>query len=327
LTAPIRRLGWYRASDNHEPFEAAHYTSTISDELWIEYNRIRSIVTFISPFVIDYQSLHDDFCELIDFESKYADLLGAAGHEPFLFAARSTILLHAKAQRAISNFLGAASAFRDRSVSRLSELYGKEASQITAFKEKISCVYDASFAYRVLYNLRNHSQHWGSPITVVPIRGSRPSPESPIAYNVQMLLNANHLADSKLVQPKVKAELLSLGKTDIELIPLCAFYMSHHACFIRHIIESHSDRLLEAHAWIRQLRSEIGCPPGAIPVIWEGEVPSAGSTAKYGVHTLAMDALFLFAQVNDDADELCRESDVACQAIEMAFTARAGRGT
>ena len=66
---------------------------------------------------------------------------------------------------ALDDLLSAVRAFDDRTSHSLSQWYGKDSAEFACFQTALSVEFDASFAYRFCYKLRNYSQHCGSPIS------------------------------------------------------------------------------------------------------------------------------------------------------------------
>jgi hypothetical protein len=68
-------------------------------------------------------------------------------------------------RRKFDDLLSALRRLDDRTSHALSSRYGKESIERRSFKESLSFEYDSNFAYRFCYNLRNYSDHRGSPIS------------------------------------------------------------------------------------------------------------------------------------------------------------------
>src|SRR6266508_538689 len=66
--------------------------------------------------------------------------------------------------RIVLNYLSMVRAFLDNTETRLKRRYGGESPRVIAFKEACASAYDAHFAYRFIYRLRNYCQHCGLPV-------------------------------------------------------------------------------------------------------------------------------------------------------------------
>jgi hypothetical protein len=100
--------------------------------------------------------------------------------------------------------LAAASAFRDRAGTRLREQYGPDSMHSKQLKAAIRSAYDASLAYRLLYNLRNYAQHHDSPLSVIPMHGEQQI-AGEISFTVSLVFesqgDAAQQRDSKKLSP------------------------------------------------------------------------------------------------------------------------------
>jgi hypothetical protein len=261
---------------------------------WDDFNRMIGVITELRPTLIDYLSLVGDFTLLDNVETELASSLQDTPN-PTQFVGIIRTLAYATAQRALSNFLSATSAFRDRNKTRLCERYGKDSPESGAFRVAVKAKYDNSFAYRVLYNLRNYAQHHDSPVSVLPIKGTRGSAELSMSFNVKLVLHRDELCRSRLVQKSVRNELQSQPQSEFELIPLARDYMHRHAEIMREIISLQLPRLLEMQRFADVIVAKSNVPKGAIPVIWEGMVPTADApecgTLDYTVHSFSFDEL------------------------------------
>ena len=164
-----KRFGWYVPQDDGT-LDLAFQDGEFSDESWQELRKVVAIIPNLRPIVIDFLALEQDFQALVCIESAIARSIERLPNPIGVVPAILTPA-YAQAQRHISNFLGAASAFRDRAKARLAEMHGSNSDYSENLKVAISAAYDESRAYRILYNLRNYAQHHASPVSIMPISG------------------------------------------------------------------------------------------------------------------------------------------------------------
>jgi hypothetical protein len=138
-------------------------------------------------------------------------------------------------------------------------------------KAAIKGAYDASFAYRLLYNLRNYAQHHDSPLSVIPMHGERQT-TGEITFMVSLLLKPKEMLRSKEIQKSFRPEL-SRQSDDIQLVPLVKEYFRLHGAIMKAVIDLRVPRLIELQRYGQVVFTKTGLPPGAVPVIWEGEDP------------------------------------------------------
>jgi hypothetical protein len=287
-------FGWYVPQpDGRVDFAIQNHD--FEPEAWDEFNRIVEVTAELRPTVIDYLSLVDDFALLNRIEADLATSLQDLPN-PTAVTGVGIMLAFVKAQRALSNFLSAASAFRDRACIRLAELYGRDSRELTTFNRAIKAAYDASFAYGVLYNLRNYAQHHDSPLSILPIKGVRDNADDSMVFEVKLMLRWEDMYRSNRIQKPVRAELQSRTESEIELLPLAHDYMRRYADLMREFISLQAVRLDEMRHYAQVVLTKSGLPKGAIPVIWEGGLPSEGK-ANYDFHHFSFDELGFLAKL------------------------------
>src|SRR5665647_233991 len=152
-----RRFGWY-VSEENGTMDLGRQAAALSEEVWEEFNRIVAITGELRPLVVDFVSLENNFSSLKNVEDDLATYVESV-RNPFEINGAEIIHSLARAQGAISNFLSAASALRERGLTRLRSRYGKDSLEAKKFKAAMTDACDGWFAYRLLYNLRNYEQH------------------------------------------------------------------------------------------------------------------------------------------------------------------------
>jgi hypothetical protein len=216
----------------------------------------------------DYLSLETDYGTLVGVEHDIAAYLRIMPNTFGFGGLQQTVVL-AKAQGALSNFLASASAFRDRGETRLRERYGTDSVQWKQLKTTMSHAYDASFAYRLLYALRNYGQHHDSPLSKIPAHGER-KPPGELEFEVSLALVPKEMLRSAKIPAKIRAEL-SAQPDEIPLIPFVKECFSLHGTIMKAVIDMHVPRLIQFQHYGQVVLMKLGVPHGAVPVIWEGE--------------------------------------------------------
>jgi hypothetical protein len=78
-----------------------------------------------------------------------------------------TRMIQANVNRCIINYLSLVVVYINRLDVILRKKYGNENLKYKDFKQVCSLEYDTFFEYRFIYDLRNFSQHWGMPVSVI----------------------------------------------------------------------------------------------------------------------------------------------------------------
>jgi hypothetical protein len=250
----------------------------LNEENWEEFCHYTKVVGDLRPFVIDYLALQADFAAVSSAAASASGEMTAAFVHGIV-SVSAGIETQAKAQRAVSNYLGAASALRDRAATRLARRHGADSVEAQSLKNKLSELFDKSFAYRVLYALRNHAQHHENPISLVPIDAKRDSTEQMVA-TVSLRLDPQVLAGNLKLSRKVREELRELSCPDLELQALIAEHMDAHAEIMLTLLELEVGRLVEMAQYAAALHRVLEIPEGVVAVIWEGGDPSLGPQSQ-----------------------------------------------
>lgn len=272
-----RRPGWFKAKPG-TTLDLQIRSQAFDAESWREFRECTRPVEELRPFIIDWLAFSADYDAVLRSEMEIGTELTQA-LALGMISVPLGVEANARAQRSISNFLGAASAFRDRSENRLRRAFDKDSGQLVAWKKEVSRAFDASFAYRCLYQLRNYAQHHELPISFVPISASR-SEESVMEARVAMHLYPGFLASSGDINAKVRTELRSLPEDALDLSLLAREYMSCHRRFMALILNFYRPRLEEMAHYAVAFYRTFEIPEDATPVVWEGDDPSNGPAGQ-----------------------------------------------
>lgn len=263
----VRRLAWYIARPEGK-FDLGRLPNELSCESWMEFKRIVGVTDELRPFLIDYLALENDFSVLGGIGKEIATSLQLLPNA-FDFGGVGQTVALAKAQGALSNFLSSASAFRDRSTTRLRERYGVGSLELRLLEGAMKDAYDGSFAYRLLYNLRNFGQHHDSPLSPMPAHGVRQD-SGEMQFSVSLVLWPTELLRGIKLNKSFRAELAA-QPSEISLMAPSKEYFLLHSAMMKNILDMHLPRLIERQNYGRVIFTKMKLPHGAIPIIWEGE--------------------------------------------------------
>ena len=297
-----RRFGWYK-SGAHAVLDLQIVAKPLDVENWDEFRKFTRVVELLRAYTIDFRALSNDHAALLRAEIEIGDEL-SAHFSRSMISINQGVEANARAQQLATNFLGAASAFRDRCMSRLSRHFGSDSETARKFKEVTSTIHDASFAYRISYHLRNFAQHNELPISLVPINASRMD-DGTMAASVAFHLDPPLLLERGKFKSSVAAELAAFGTRKVSLNRILEEYMVAHRHLMLTIIGFFAPALVEMVYYAREVERVLEIPSGCTPVIWEGDDPAAGPQTQERCIMFGFDemqnALELFSQL-DAAD-------------------------
>jgi len=272
-----RRFGWYRSKPNGT-MDHSIIARPLEEDNWVEFRHLTRVVEYLRPYMVDYLALTADFQAVKIAEQDIGQALSKQ-LEVGMIAIPAGVDANADAQRRVGNFLGAASAFRDRTKTRLLAEYGAESVEASAFEAATNHWFDTSLAYRCLCQLRNYAQHHELPISFVPINAER-SPDGTMAARIELQLYPATLASSSRVSKKVRAELKTLGTQPLNLSMLAADYMTAHDGLMALVLGLYTPRLEEMARYAAAIYRLFEIPHDVVPVIWEGEDPEGNPNSQ-----------------------------------------------
>jgi hypothetical protein len=104
--------------------------------------------------------------------------------------------MYFEANRLLINYFTAFRTYTDHTERILKKHFAKDSIEVIDFKKETNFVYDKSFAYRLIYKLRNYTQHCGMPVGYVSYNAEKADkPESMIGDFNLMLDRDRLLAD------------------------------------------------------------------------------------------------------------------------------------
>lgn len=256
----------------------------LAPEQWEEFQEIAAIMGEIRPWIIDFLTLEKDYREVESLKDELHSQFSAVPH-PALDDAVVAVETFVTVQRALSNFLSSANAFREKARNRLMRRYGRESLQVRGFESAILEVKINAFAFRFLRFLSNYSLHNENPINAIPVSGARDDNDE-LALSVRVEIKRDIiLRNLKPTMRKQDKELISLHDEimaqpeAIPLLPLAEEYMKQHGKLFHVIIASHQDRLARFSRYAQAVLQSAVQPNDAKPVIWEGADPPDGIAA------------------------------------------------
>lgn len=157
--------------------------------------------------------------------------------------------------RRLANLLSSAKQLMDVTPQRLNTIYGRSSTAAAALKKAQSAEYDASFGYRLMEALRNHTQHHGMPVGGLSFPHSREEVQSGGVRwrcTLEAKIFCRELRDNKKFKKSVAKELAL--KEEVDLFPLAREYVSGIGSAFGKLREVMNE---DAEAWKMTLRGAV----------------------------------------------------------------------
>ena len=282
-----RKIGWLRLEPGGTM--EIRLLSVVTEDVWDEFQKLIGTQARIRPYLLDFMALESEFQAVIRAHVEYAEGIALSVNPAFWPLSHQFVQL-VQVQRHVSNFLGSASAFRERMSTRLRS--EGRASLSAEIVQHTNDLYDRNFAYRLMYNLRNYAQHHDLPIGVTNVNIANVSgSERDVA--VKFAIDGKELLKSTRIQAKVRSEIEALHDPHIELLAATRTFFQCHVLLMRHWLLANQETFRGAFQYKSAVERTLVLPEGALPVIFEGEMPNPS------IRHFAFDELDLWTSLSE----------------------------
>lgn len=292
----IRRFGFYIPKQN-ETWDVSVHNQAMSADVLNEFHETCSVIFNLQPIIIAFDVVERNYQELVDSIEVHRSHLSnsvMASMRPISSAIDGLVLVNQK----ISNFLSSTSAFLGQTETQLRRLYGAGSSELNLWNEKRHNLYQTSYSYRFLYELRNFTQHCSLPFSSLNIAGVRTSDNAPMLFKI----NAMILRDGLFVggfnwKKSVEAEIRK-QPAEFELL----FFIPEYVHILRQLcadaVQLHSAQLIDCAHYLDAVRRTLKVPVEAVPVIFIG-VSASKDTPPSRFESIPIEQFEYLLQVYD----------------------------
>ena len=201
-------------------------TKVIDEKLYKEIKQARDICLLAVVLEERLQFVLDNYAE---WESELLD----QAQEHLLWQTRRSDAMQQRLtlDRRLANVLTAFRLYVDHTDTSLSDIFGKDSSELDAIKKIKNELYDNCFGYRFLEALRNHVQHCGLPVQIVTFHSGLVDGDlkSDIQFSVIPYTSLDTLAADKDFKKGILDEIKSIG----EKIDLRRPIREYVSCIVR----------------------------------------------------------------------------------------------
>lgn len=265
-----RRLAWFVPKPDGTVTISLH-DRELTEEAYSEFKLVVGVVPELRTTVADFLSMELNYRRLVALEPELTAALESMPNT-LSFGGTHGLETHVIVATAVSNFISSAGDFRHRTARRLRAHYGPASATLDEFIRAERAQYGAQLAYRILYNLRNYSAHFDSPISAVPLHGARSQIDGKMRFSVKLVLSVRHMLKSDRVQARVRREMQAIPRR-LSVVSLAGEYMRAHATLMSLVLTQQAQRLNDMQNYARAVLSLPGRPPEGIPVIATGDLP------------------------------------------------------
>lgn len=270
----LRRLGYYIARPG-DTFDFKVLSKPASEEVLAEMKAITDVVFLLRPIVVALESVQKNRSDLKEFVAQQPQALAAAQSGR---AADMVTMLDAMvgASRLVGNFLSSTTALLSLTEASLMRTWGQDSVEFTTWNHQRRAQHAVSFAYRLLYELRNFAQHRGLPISSINVAGRRSTDTAPMVYATQLRLRRDALMVDGFDWAKLKPEL-ERQPEEFDLLPLVDEYAGILEALVLDVFMTEGVRLVHCVRYMQAIKRILQLPDGAQPAMFLGEAQQAGT--------------------------------------------------
>lgn len=255
---------WYLGATQQALSAGVARTYTIGEEISVSRHEL-----YTSDFELLREVLEDSaFAGLQDRCMGF--MRAAADAQEAFRSGRSTRDLTPVIRSRFDDLLSAFRRFVDRTPHALSQRYGSESEELTKFRAAASYEFDHEFAYRFINQLRNHSDHAGSPILRIE-QSSELRAYQGVQQNFDVVFDSETLLASYRWRKDVRTGLEKIGGEFSAIVIVDALL---HSCGRIHCktLLSQEDVITSAIRNIRTLANEAPAGRNLSPVLMRARI-------------------------------------------------------
>lgn len=262
-----RRIGHYIKTEDGK-LDIAVHKNDFNTECYEELDRYIRVIFKIQPILISYESLIISHNELIQTIEKYKEQF-LKGGVPNSFYMDFVVSYLVESVQKATNFLSSATSFLSTSQVKLRRDFGERSREYIEWNTCRNTLRKNSFSYRLLYELRNYSQHSNIPISTAHIRLENMAVGTPAASAI-LYLSKKELLNSGYNWKSLGKEIQCL-EDKINIIPFIEEYLSIVKILTYEYLCVYKNEILDCHQYMHALKRVLSFPENSVSVIFIGE--------------------------------------------------------
>lgn len=265
----LSRFGWIL----HKPDDTADIRvfGPCTPENLEEFHELVEVITILQPLATSFaicERAHAVLASLVASQEARLNAL-TVSRVPVSLA----LDLVVETSAAVTTFLGAASALLGQAHFQLTKHWGDPSPRYTDWDDRRTALHAGSLGYRLMYELRNYSQHHALPVSSVNVNGTRASHGGRMTFTCCPTLNRDALLSGSYNWRKRRPELAAMS-AHFEVLPLLSDYFECLRAIMHKIAISFALELEECARYLSTVHRVLRTPAGADVVIFHGESPS-----------------------------------------------------
>ncbi|MER8844424.1 hypothetical protein [Mesorhizobium australicum] len=276
-----RGLG-YLIPKPYGKIEASINMMPLSVDQLAEMTEVLGVALELAPIICAAEIVEQNYKELRQYFVESPQSIGKMFVEGALPNLRMWPVWNVLVQR-ITNFLASANSFLALTETTIGKNYGAGSDALAKWNEKRKELHRQSLAYRLCYDLRNYSQHYGLPITSLEVGGTGIVGEEDVVGGLRVRLSRDDLLAEGFAWKKSVVADIEAQDNDFDIEPLIDEYMGciREACF--NAIDLQGKRVRLCSAFLQAILNDMNLPERAVPVVFVGEPDGTKPPSNYQV--------------------------------------------
>jgi hypothetical protein len=230
-----------------------------SVDVLAEFERLTNVIRDLQPLAIALAASERDYVELIELPERQTLRLNEIGSPDIPMRVVADLLV--ETTRALSAFLASTSALLGQATKYMSRVHGEEDAVTTAWHTRRRELHAGSSAYRIMYELRNYSQHHALPISGIGVRGERNEADR-MVFGTGAHIDRDGLLASGYDWRGRAVDIAALD-AEFDALPLAMGYFRCIQDLMAHLATHRAPELVECRDYLAAVRRILKAPSNA----------------------------------------------------------------
>lgn len=267
MTASTERYFVYMIAKERDLMDVVVVGKPASPEVLSEYHEVTGIVPRIQPLLMSLAICERDLRALAQLPASQERRLHALDTANVSVAFLNDMLVESAGT--ITAFLASTYAFLGQAPQMVRTLFRRDQRLFSEWDARRQQLHAGSVGFRILYDLRNYSQHYALPITGFRVTGQRDTPDGPLSMTCGAHLTRDALLNSGYNWHSRAADIAAQPE-DLDVLPLAEAFTQCLRTLVVEAAQSCARELAQCDDYLGRLRALFGVPPAARLYLFNG---------------------------------------------------------
>ncbi|MBL0171511.1 MAG: hypothetical protein IPP90_12400 [Gemmatimonadaceae bacterium] len=247
----LHRYGWMLHKDD-DTFDMKVFSQPVTSEMLREFEELVAVICTLQPLATAFAICDREYAALASLAESQEARLNAIGTARVPLKTVFDLIVETSAS--VTAFLGGASAFLGQMEYALATHWGKTSEKYAVWNRKRQQRHAASLGYRVMYKLRNYSQHHAMPLSTLSVTGIRATSDAAMTFTCRPTLERDVLVASSFNWGPQRAELAAFPPA-FDIVPLLTEYFECLQAIMLDAVQVFDQELRSCHDYLEVVRA------------------------------------------------------------------------